>query len=119
MGTKFIAWPWDLSAEISALIGQRALRPSAPPITVVRPWLFRLLARRGSRYMDVRARSACECRSMKPGLTYMPVASMTRRAVAAGMRPMRTIRSPSMAMSARNQSLPVPSMTRPLRMMTS
>ena len=56
---------------------------------------------------------------MNPGLTYMPVASISRLAVAFGIRPMRTIRSPLMAMSARNQSLPVPSITRPLRIRTS
>ena len=56
---------------------------------------------------------------MNPGETYMSVASITRAAVASGMRPMRTISSPLMAMSALNQSLPVPSSTRPLRMMMS
>ena len=119
IGTKFIAWPRERRASTSEEIGQRRLRPSGPPMTVVSPWLFRLLARRGSSWLDIMARSACECRSMKPGLTYIPVASISRRAVAPERRPMRTMRSPSMAMSARNQSSPVPSRTRPLRMMMS
>ena len=50
---------------------------------------------------------------MKPGATYLPVASITRAACAFGSAPTATMRPPLTAMSAGNQGLPVPSRTRP------
>src|SRR5690349_4185655 len=53
---------------------------------------------------------------MKPGATTRPLASMTRRAGASsGNRPTAAMRSPRIAMSPKNQGLPVPSTTRPPR----
>ena len=60
--------------------------------------------------------SACECMSMKPGLTMRPAASMTRslaRGVSEG--PTSTMTSPSMRTSAGREGLPVPSTRRPFR----
>jgi hypothetical protein len=58
-------------------------------------------------------------RSMKPGATTCPAASIRVRAPAADRLPIAVIRSPVMPMSARNQGAPVPSTTRPLAITTS
>ena len=74
--------------------------PSGPKTDVVMPCMTRLCARRPSMFSDAKARSACECMSMKPGTTCLPVASITRAAVAPSSLPMLTIRSPTIPMSA-------------------
>jgi hypothetical protein len=63
--------------------------------------------------------SACEWMSINPGATYLPVASMTRVALASASVPTATIRPPRTPTSAGNQGLPVPSRTRALRIRRS
>ena len=74
------------------------------------------LAQRGVREPS----PACECTSMKPGVDEA-IARVDRRCARSrsGRRPTAAMRSPRMPMSARSQGLPVPSMTRPLRIRTS
>ena len=66
----------------------------------------------------ITASSSCACTSINPGATVRPVASISRAASpsiapTAAMRPSRT------ATSARNASVPLPSITLPLRMWRS
>src|SRR5688572_8741949 len=58
-------------------------------------------------------------RSMKPGATTAPRASIRRRAGAPSSRPIAAIRSPRIPTSARNQGAPLPSTTRPFAMTRS
>jgi hypothetical protein len=64
-------------------------------------------------------RRAWVWRSMKPGATTFPPASMTRVAGASMRDAIRTIVSLRTATSPRYQGLPVPSTMRPLRMTRS
>ena len=56
---------------------------------------------------------------MKPGVTYLPVASITVVACASPSRPTATMRPSLTATSAGNQGLPLPSSTRPFRIRRS
>lgn len=99
----------------------RAMSVAPPPSgftsTVVIP-----CARSGRPWLSAAVASpspAWVCTSMKPGATYSPAASTSRAARAPARSPTAAMRPPRMATSARYHGLPVPSSTRPLRMMTS
>ncbi len=71
--------------------------PQLPMSTVVTP-CHELEVINGS---HATCASRCVCRSMKPGETIRPAASISRVAVADDRSPMAEMRSPSMATSAR------------------
>ena len=92
--------------------------PSGLISTVVMPW-YRIGTAPASGAID-NPGTECECASMKPGVTYLPAALMTRAALAScGICPTATIRSPEIPISALRHGMPVPSRTRPSRMITS
>ena len=87
--------------------------PQFPTISVVTPCISLK-----SMLVLITASSSCACTSINPGATVRPVASISRAASpsiapTAAMRPSRT------ATSARNASVPLPSITLPLRMWRS
>src|SRR5688500_10086053 len=66
-----------------------------------------------------RDQSEWEWQSMKPGATYLPVASIVVLACASRRSPTAAIRRSSMPTSARVQGAPLPSITRALRIKVS
>ena len=101
------------SFRIRSLTG--AMDSPSPVISVVTPIMTLLIARGSiSTYC-----SDCPSMSMKPGATICPRASISRLACAPLRFPIRAMRSSLMAMSALKTGLPVPSITRPLRMIRS
>ena len=86
--------------------------PSTPTSSVVIPWAVWVAASG----IWKTCRSEWLCRSMNPGATTLPRASITR-SPARGWRPgaTDTMRSPSNRTSARRAGVPVPSINRPPR----
>ena len=92
-----------------------AIDTPSPVISVVMPWVILLAARLSTSTLN----SDWPSRSMKPGATTSPAASMRVVAWASASRPIAVIRSAVMPTSPRNQGAPVPSTIRPLAMTTS
>ena len=101
------------SASIWSFTG--AIDTPSPVISVVMPWVILLAARLSTSTLN----SDWPSRSMKPGATTCPAASMRVAAVARDRLPIAAMRSPTMPTSARNHGAPVPSTTRPLAITTS
>ncbi len=113
MVSPYSAMPGIRSSMVNAVCG--ATEPPSPVSSVVIPWVI-LLRTCGSTRTVI---SDWPSRSMKPGATTSPLASMVRRARAFGRVPTAAIRSPRIARSPLNQGLPEPSTIRPPRRMMS